>query len=94
MSEELLNNHFVTLYTMLEPRDIADAMFQAGHISAHDHDDITNNRKKYKRLKILLDVLNRKQLYASFAYLLESLQYTPLLEALNTDAPYISILCK
>lgn len=92
MSEELLNKHFVTLYTMLEPRDIADAMFQAGHISEHDHDDITYNRKKYKRLKILLDVLNRNQLYASFEHSLRSLQYTQLLEALNADTPYIFIL--
>lgn len=89
MSEELLNQHFVTLYTMLEPRDIAD-----GHISKHDHDDITYNRKKYKPLKILLDVLNRNQLYASFEHTLRSLQYTQLLEALNADTPYIFILCK
>lgn len=90
----MLKKHFSILYTMLEPRDIADKMFQAGQITAHDHDDITNNRKKYKRLKILLDVLNRKELYASFVSLLESLQYTSLLEALNTDTPYINIPCK
>lgn len=94
MSEESLNKQFVILYTKLEPRDIADKMFQAGQISAHDHDDITNNRKKYKRLKILLDVLKRNQLYASFEYLLKSLQLTQLLEALNADTPYIFILCK
>lgn len=90
----MLKKHFSILYTMLEPRDIADKMFQAGQITAHDHDDITNNRKKYKRLKILLDVLNRKELYASFVSLLESLQYTSLLKALNTDTPYINIPCK
>lgn len=65
----MLNKHFILLYTVLEPRDIANEMFQAGQISPHDHDDITNNRKKYKRLKILLDVLEIKQLYASFACL-------------------------
>lgn len=91
MSQEMLNKHFILLYTVLEPRDIANEMFQAGQISPHDHDDITNNRKKYKRLKILLDVLEIKQLYASFACLLESLQYTSLLETLNTDSPYINI---
>lgn len=79
---------------MLEPRDIADEMFQAGQISAHDYDDITNNRKKYTRLKILLEVLNRNHLYASFEYSLKSLQYTKLLEALNADTPYIFIQCK
>lgn len=94
MSEEMLNNYFDLLYTVLEPRDIANVMLQAGQISVHDHDDITNNRKKYKRLRILLYVLNKKQLYTSFACLLESLQYTSLLETLTTDAPYINIVCK
>lgn len=94
MSEEMLNKHFDLLYTVLEPRDIANVMLQEGQIHAHHHDDITNNRKKYKRLEILLKVLKKKELYTCFACILESLEYTSLLETLNNGAPYINILCK
>lgn len=94
VTDKMLNKHFYLLYCMLEPSNIADEMFQAGQISFHDHDHITDARKKYKRVMNLLDVLNRKQLHASFAVLLESLEYTSLLETLGTDMPYTHILCK
>lgn len=94
MSKEMLNKHFELLYTVLEPRDIANEMLQAGYMHPHYHDEITKNRQKYKRLEILLEVLECKKLYTSFVRILEYLQYTSLLETLNTGAPYINILCK
>lgn len=92
MSKEMLNKHFELLYTVLEPRDIANEMLQAGYMHPHYHDEITKNRQKYKRLEILLEVLECKKLYTSFVRILEYLQYTSLLETLNTGAPYINIL--
>lgn len=94
MSEEMLNKHFDLLYTVLEPRDIVDAMFQKGQMHPNYHEEITQNRQKYKRLEILLKFVEKNKLYTSFACILESLQYTSLLETLNTGAPYINILCK
>lgn len=85
VSDELLRKHFYLLYTVLEPRAIADEMFQAGQISCNDHDGIADDRRKYKRMRNLLDVLKRKDLYSPFLCLLESLNYTSLLETLRSD---------
>lgn len=79
---------------MLEPRAIADEMFQAGQISVNDHDDIADDLKKYNRLSNLLDVLKRKQLYAPFLCLLESLNYTSLLESMITDRQLVQYSCR
>lgn len=84
VSDELLRKHFYLLYTVLEPRAIADEMFQAGQISCNDHDGIADDRRKYKRMRNLLDVLKRKNLYSPFLCLLESLNYTSLLETLRS----------
>lgn len=94
VSDELLKKHFHMLYTELEPRVIADEMFQAGQISVNDHDDIVDDLKKYNRLMNLLDVLKRKQLYATFLYLLDSLNYTSLLESLSIDRQPIHYSCR
>lgn len=94
VSDELLRKHFHLLNNVLEPRDIADEMFQAGQISVNDHDDITDDLKKYNRMRNLLDVLKRKQLNAPFLCLLESLNYTSLLESLSTDRQPIQYLCR
>lgn len=93
VSDELLRKHFHLLNNVLEPRDIADEMFQAGQISVNDHDDITDDLKKYNRMENLLDVLKRKQLNAPFLCLLESLNYTSLLESLSTDRQPVQYLC-
>lgn len=69
-------------------------MFQAGQISVNDHDDITDDLKRYNRMRNLLDVLKRKQLNAPFLCLLESLNYTSLLESLSTDRQPIQYLCR
>lgn len=85
VSDELLRKNFHVLCNVFEPREIADEMFQAGQISCNDHDYIADNRKKYKRMRNLLDVLKRKQLYSHFVCLLESLNYASLLETLSSD---------
>lgn len=94
VTDELLKKHFHLLYTVLEPRDIADEMFQACQISVNDHDHITDNPKKEKRIRNLLEVLEQKQLYASFLCIVKSLQYTSLLETLNTDRQSENYPCK
>lgn len=94
VSDELLRKHFHLLNNVLEPRDIADEMFQAGQISLNDHDDITDDLKRYNRMRNLLDVLKRKQLNAPFLCLLESLNYTSLLESLSTDRQPTQYLCR
>lgn len=94
VSDELLRKKIYLLNNVLEPRDIADEMFQAGQISVNDHDDITDDLKRYNRMRNLLDVLKRKQLNAPFLCLLESLNYTSLLESLSTDRQPIQYLCR
>lgn len=69
----------------LEPREIADQMFQAGHISICEHDYVTDLKQKYKRLKSLLDVLKSKNLYVSFECTLRSLKYISVLDVLHKD---------
>lgn len=60
-------------------------MFQAGLFSTTDHDDVSDLIKKPKRLQSLLEILERKHLHAHFLNVLETLQYTAVLETLQTD---------
>lgn len=95
VTDDLLQRHFSILYTALEPRNIADFMFQEGHISVDEHDMMTIPPKKHKRLKNLLDVLKkRKTLYVSFLYTLKFLKFTSVLETLETDKKPENIPCK
>lgn len=94
VTDELLKKHLNVLYTVLEPRVIADEMFQAGQISVNDHDYLTNDPKKYRRMMNLLDVLKQKQLYAHFLCILEFLQYTSVLATLITDIQLTNVACK
>lgn len=57
-------------------------------------DHITDDSRKYNRMKNLLDVLKRKQVYACFACTLESLQHTSLLNTLTIDTQYIESICE
>ncbi|XP_078341941.1 uncharacterized protein LOC144627862 [Crassostrea virginica] len=43
VTDMLLKRHFGSLFLLLEPLDIADEMFQAGHISYDEHDSVTNS---------------------------------------------------
>ena len=85
ITHDLLQKHFTFLYQELEPRDIADQMFQACHISVSDHDAMTDDSKKFKRLKELLDILRRRNLYIPFLYVLHSLRYFTVLDTLQRD---------
>lgn len=85
VTDELLKKKFHLIYTVLEPREIADRMFQEGTISVNDHDYLTDNPRKEKRVRNLLYILKRKALYPYFLSVLEPFQYTSLIETLNTD---------
>lgn len=93
-TNDLLQNQFTFLYMELEPREIADRMFQAGVISISEHDDITDVNQKYKRLRELLETLERKNLYEPFWYTLQSLKYTAVLDTLQTERTLKNKLCK
>lgn len=83
---ELLQKHIYFLYTELEPREIADLMFQSGYISCNDHDSITDSQQKYVRFMSLLDILKEKQLYSQFARTLQtSMKHKSVLETLQHD---------
>lgn len=93
VNDNLLQNHFKLLHVLdkLEPHEIADHMFQAGHFSTSDHDDVTELPTKCKRLKSFLEILNRKNLYASCMDVLKSCQYTSMME---TNRQYELEPCK
>lgn len=94
LTDDMLEKHFALFYMELEPWDIADKMFQAGHISVSEHDDVTDYSQKHKRLRGLLDILKRKCLHAPFLSLLQSKQYTHLLETLKNERKLSYKPCK
>lgn len=94
VTDDLLQRHFGILFTDLEPRKIADIMFQEDHISVHEHDDVTDLKKKHKRLKGLLNILKKRKLYVPFLSILESLQHKSVLETLKADKKLKSTPCK
>lgn len=89
VTDELLQKHIYILYTELEPRNIADVMFQESYISISDHDIVTDFQLKHKRLNSLLDILKKKRLYAAFVCTLEFLNYTVVLNTLKEDRHFI-----
>lgn len=94
VTDKLLQKHFGYLYTELEPREIADEMFQAGHFTVFDHDNVTDLPNRYKRLKFFLKILKTKHLYADFLEILESMNHTSVLETLRTEQPLWHEPCK
>lgn len=94
VTNKLLQDHFEYLFTELEPREIADGMFQAGYFSPSDHDNVTDLPNRHKRLKSALAILDRKHLHAPFLDLLESLKYISVLKTLLTERQFISETCK
>lgn len=90
ISDALLQEHLAILYNELEPREIADEMFQAGHINVSDHDDVTECPKKWKRMKCLLNILKKNKLYTPFGYTL-SLKYVEVLDVLQQGRETTSI---
>lgn len=86
LTYELLQKHRYFLYAELEPREIADLMFQSGYISCNDHDSITDSQQKYVRFKSLLDILKEKALYSQFVNTLQAcMKYRSVLETLQED---------
>lgn len=94
IDDKMLQNHLDFLYTELEPREIADEMFQASLFTPADHDYITDNPKRRKRLRNLLEILKRKRMHARFLVLLKEMQHTIVLETLRTNRQFRHDPCK
>lgn len=94
VNRQLLQDHFQVLYHELEPREIADEMLTTGHFSPNDHDSVTDLKNRNERLHSLLNILERKQLYAPFLVVLESLEHTVVLETLKTESHFNHKPCK
>lgn len=95
LTHEVLQKHKYFLYTELEPREIADLMFQSGYISCNDHDSITEGQQKYVRFMSLLDILKEKHLYSEFVSTLQtSMKYISVLETFKEDGNLTITSCK
>lgn len=90
---DLLQRHLKLLYMELEPRDIADELFQEEYISIINHDDITFCRKKHKRFERLLYVLKNKKLYLVFCHTLQS-KYPLVWNTMHSDEHQTCNPCK
>ncbi|XP_065942164.1 uncharacterized protein [Magallana gigas] len=89
VNDKLLQHHFGYLFTELEPREIADEMFQAGHFSTSDHDYLADLPNRHKRLKSVLKFLERKHLHAPFLDVLKSLHHASVIATLQTERQFI-----
>lgn len=95
LTYELLQRHIHFLYMELEPREIADEMFQSGYIFCNDHDSVTDSQQKYVRFMSLLDIIKENQLYSQFACTLQnSMKYISVLETLQHDRQQDLGTCK
>lgn len=94
VTDQLLQNQFGYLFTELDPREIADEMFQAGHFSTSDHDYLADLPNRHKRLKSVLKILKIKHLHAPFLDVLESLHYASVIAILQTERQFIPKPCK
>ena len=91
----LLKRHFGSLFLLLEPLDIADEMFQAGHISYDEHDSVTSSNRRYERLVGLLAILSGKaELYRHFVNVVQALGYFSVLDTLKNGMPFKFEKCK
>ena len=95
VTDMLLKRHFGSLFLLLEPLDIADVMFQAGHISLNEHDSVTNSNRRYERLEGLLAILSGKtELYPHFVNVVQALGYFSVLDTLKNGVPFKMETCK
>lgn len=94
VTDELMQKHFLSIYTESEPRVIAEKMFQDGHITSADNDNVKGGGKKHKRLKKLFEILKQKKLHEHFLCTLECLQHSSLLKKLITDIHLEKRPCK
>ena len=82
----LLRRNFGSLFLLLEPLDIADEMFQAGHISYDEHDSVTSSNRRYERLEGFLAILSGKaELYPHFVNVVQALGYVSVLDTLKME---------
>lgn len=84
-NDEMLQKHFAFLYMKLEPREVADLLFQSGHISVDEHDEVIECNRKIGRLKSLLAILKKDKLYTQFVCTLQSLECNSVLETLQRN---------
>lgn len=83
---ELLQKHSSFLHEELEPREVVDEMFEAGHISVREHDAVSDCDRKYSRVTGLLDILEKRTaLLNPFLFALQSLKCVLVLETLQKD---------
>lgn len=94
VTDKFLRKNFALLFIHLEPHEIADEMFQRGHISVAEHTAVSDIRKRYKRLEELLSILQQKKLYGAFVNVLQSLGYSNLLQSLDRNEPLNVEQCK
>lgn len=95
VTEEMLQRHFTLCYMELEPRAIADEMFQKGHISAHEHDDVTEFTTKYKRVKELFSILRKRSgMYDHLSCVLHLLKRYSVLNKMTEKRSVTSRPCK
>lgn len=79
-NDEMLQKHFASLYMKLEPREVAHLLFQSGHISFDEHDEVAECDRKTGRLKSLLAILKKNKLYTHFVCTLQFLKCNSVLE--------------
>lgn len=94
VDDEMLQHHLDFLYTELEPRVIADQMFQASVFTVADHDYITDNPKRRKRLRNLLEILKKKRMHDSFLVVLKDMEHYVALKTLETNSQFRHDPCK
>ena len=94
LTDSFLQNRFALLFIYLEPHEIADEMFQRGHISVAEHTAISDIKKRYKRLQELLSILQKYHLYEAFVDVLEFLGFSEFLLTLDKDKSLNVEQCK
>ena len=95
ITEEMLQRHFNLFYMELEPRAIADELFQKGHISADEHDDVTEFTTKYKRVKELFSILRKRpDMYYHLSCVFQSLKHYSVLKKMTEKRSVTSRPCK
>ena len=95
ITEEMLQRHFNLFYMELEPRAIADELFQKGHISADEHDDVTEFTTKYKRVKELFSILRKRSgMYDHLSCVLHLLKRYSVLNKMTEKRSVTSRPCK
>lgn len=79
----------------MEPAEIADEMFQAGHMSDNEHDVVTCSIRRYERLENLLILFSKNEkLYVHLKEVLQSSGYSAILHTLQMNQPFHLETCK